>query len=98
MTLTGNKLTPSVGMHLKYKDGTVFQGTIYIPNSLTEADFTEITEEEYQNLTTGDKKVTQQEYNSLIEKLNNLEKTTNSNTEQITQVQEALCEVYEAII
>ncbi|MEF2920655.1 MAG: hypothetical protein U0O22_09360 [Acutalibacteraceae bacterium] len=98
MTLTGNKLTPSKGMYLKYKDGTVFQGTIYIPNSLTEADFIEITEEEYKNLTTGDKEVTQQEYNALMKKLNALEETTNSNTEQITQVQEALCEVYEAII
>ncbi|MEF2919692.1 MAG: hypothetical protein U0O22_04390 [Acutalibacteraceae bacterium] len=98
MTLTGNKLTPSRGMYLKHKDGTVFQGTIYIPKSLTEADFIEITEEEYQNLTTSDKEVTQQEYNALMKKLNALEETTNSNTEQITQVQEALCEVYEAII
>ena len=98
MTLTGNKLTPSVGMHLKYKDGTVFQGTVYIPNSLTETDFTEITEDEYKQLTTGDNEVTQQKYNLLIEKLDALEETTNSNTEQITQVQEALCEVYEAII
>ncbi len=38
------------------------------------------------------------EYISMTERINNLEEQTNTNSNEITSLQEALCEVYETII
>ena len=95
MNLIGNKLTPSNGMHLKrLSDGSVAEGVMYIPSSLSVEDFTEITHEEYlkiiqSNNTTPD---------PILEQLSRLEQQTQANSAEITNVQEALCEIYESII
>jgi hypothetical protein len=104
MTLTGNKLIPSNGMHLqRISDGTVAEGVMYIPSSLSVEDFTEITHEEYLQIIKSeglqsDTDPTTEQLNRLVEQTNeNSTEITNLSTE-ITNLQEALCEVYEAII
>ncbi len=104
MNLTGNKLSPNEGMHLKYKiNGMVFPGEIYIPSTLSENNFEEITADEYnqllnkQELLTEDNSVTKQEYQELSNRLATVEATSIDNSTQITQVQEALCDIYEQI-
>lgn len=104
MTLTGNKLTPSNGMHLKrISDGTVAEGVMYIPSSLSVEDFTEITHEEYLQIIhaeglQSDTDPTTEQLNKLIEQTHaNSTEITNLSTE-MTNLQEALCEVYESII
>lgn len=95
MTLNGNRLTPSEGMHLQRKsDGSVAEGVIYIPPSLTADDFTEITHEEYLKITQKNSTAP----NSILEEINRLKKQTDRNSTEITNLQEALCEVYETII
>ena len=111
MTLTGNKLTPSNGMHLKrISDGSVAEGVMYIPSSLSVEDFTEITHEEYLQIVKAeglqsDTDPATEQLNKTIEQLNKLKNQINENSKgitnlstEITNVQEALCEVYEAII
>ena len=95
MNLIGNKLTPADGMHLKrLSDGTVAEGAMYIPSSLSIGDFTEITHEEYlQIIQAGD--ITP---DPVLEQLSRLEEQTQANSAEITNVQEALCEIYESII
>lgn len=103
MTLTGNKLVPTDGMHLKrISDGTVAEGEMYIPSSLSIEDFTEITHEEYLKIVQANGEPTPdpttEQLNRLAKQINeNATDITNLSTE-ITNVQEALCEVYEAII
>lgn len=95
MTLTGNRLTPSEGMHLQRKsDGSVAEGVIYIPLSLTTDDFTEITHEEYLRITQSNSTPP----DPLIEEIDKLKRQTKRNSDEITGLQEALCEVYETII
>ncbi len=95
MTLTGNKLTPTDGMHLKrISDGTVAEGVMYIPSSLSVEDFTEITHEEYLQIIQANG----EEPDPISEQLNELKKQTDANSTEITNLQEALCEVYESII
>lgn len=110
MTLTGNKLTPAEGMHLKrISDGTVAEGEMYIPSSLSVEDFTEITHEEYLQIIQANADPTPdpttEQLNKTIEQLNKLKNQINENSKgitnlstEITNVQEALCEVYESII
>jgi hypothetical protein len=44
-----NQLIPAIGFHLKnIHTDEVFEGNIYLAKSLSEKDFIEITEEEYQ--------------------------------------------------
>lgn len=96
MTLTGNKLTPSEGMHLKRKsDGSVAEGVMYIPSSLTTDDFMEITHDEYLQIIQANGEPTP---DSISQQLNELQKQTEANSTEITNLQEALCEVYETII
>lgn len=104
MTLTGNKLSPDEGMYLKHKlSNTIFAGDIYIPTTLSEKDFEEITANEYNHLLEEsasqkeDDNMTSQEYVELYERLTKVEATSTDNSNQITQVQEALCEIYEQI-
>ena len=95
MTLTGNKLTPSDGMHLKrISDGTVAEGVMYIPSSLSVEDFTEITHEEYLQIIQANG----EEIDPISEELNKLKTQTEANSTEITNLQEALCEIYETII
>lgn len=95
MTLTGNKLTPTDGMHLKrISDGTVAEGEMYIPSSLSAEDFTEITHEEYLQIIQANG----EEPAPITEEIQQLKKQTNANSTEITNLQEALCEVYETII
>ena len=95
MTLKGNKLMPSVDMHLqRISDGSVAESVMYIPSSLTIDDFTEITHEEYLRITQSNGIPA----DSLTEEINKLKKQTERNSDEITTLQEALCEVYEAII
>lgn len=106
MTLTGNRLTPSEGMHLQRKsDGSVAEGVIYIPLSLTTDDFTEITHEEYLQIVQVDSTTPRPTPDPTTEQLNKLTQQTNANSieitnlsTEITNLQEALCEVYETII
>lgn len=95
MTLTGNKLTPSEGMHLQRKsDGSVAEGAMYIPSSLTVDDFIEITHEEYLRITQSNSTPP----DPLTEEIDKLKRQTKRNSDEITGLQEALCEVYETII
>ena len=95
MNLIGNKLTPADGMHLiRLSDGSVAEGVMYIPSSLSVEDFTEVTHEEYlQIIQAGDTTP-----DPILEQLNELKKQTQANSAEITNVQEALCEIYESII
>lgn len=69
MTLNSNKLTPSSNMHLqRIADGNVFEGSIYIPSSLTIDDFCEITNEEYQSIISQNNELTQAEIGNLLKK------------------------------
>jgi hypothetical protein len=44
-----NQLIPAIGNHLKnIHTDEIFEGSIYLAKSLSEEDFVEITEEEYQ--------------------------------------------------
>jgi hypothetical protein len=104
MTLTGNKLVPNNGMHLKrISDGTVAEGVMYIPSSLSVEDFTEITHEEYLQIIhaeglQSDNDLATEQLNKLKNQINeNSTGITNLSTE-MTNLQEALCEVYESII
>lgn len=95
MTLTGNKLTPSEGMHLQRKsDGSVAEGAMYIPSSLTVDDFIEITHEEYLRITQSNSTPP----DPLTDEIDKLKRQTKRNSDEITSLQEALCEVYETII
>lgn len=95
MTLTGNRLTPTDGMHLKrISDGTVAEGVIYIPSSLSVDDFVEITHEEYLRIIQSNSEI----IDPATEQLKKLEEKININSTEITNLQEAMCEVYEAII
>ena len=87
MNLIGNKLTPSDGMHLKrLSDGTVAEGIMYIPSSLSVEDFTEITHEEYLKLIqqVEDKAV------DLNERISKLEEESCKYNNKITSLQEGL--------
>lgn len=100
MTLTANKLTPSTGMHLqRISDGSVSEGEIWIPPALVD-DFREITHEEYLKLTQEvDTDNTLENRISKLEEQNKiLEQQSRTNADDITNLQEAICEVYESII
>ena len=95
MELIGNKLTPADGMHLKrISDGTVAEGVIYIPSSLSVDDFVEITHEEYLRIIQSNGEI----IDTATEQLKKLEEKININSTEITNLQEAMCEVYESII
>lgn len=48
------KIEPSAGKHLRrIETGEVFNGFIFIPESLSESDFDEITDEEYEEINTN---------------------------------------------
>lgn len=95
MELIGNKLTPADGMHLKrISDGTVAEGVIYIPSSLSVDDFIEITHDEYLRIIQSNGEI----IDPATEQLKKLEEKININSTEITNLQEALCEVYESII
>ena len=100
MTLTGNKLTPNKGMHLqRISDGSVSEGEIWIPPALVN-DFREISHEEYLKLTQEadtEKNITQR-ISKLEEQSKAIAEQSQSNAEEITNLQEAICEVYESII
>ena len=104
MNLIGNKLTPSNGMHLKrISDGSVAEGIMYIPSSLSVEDFTEITHEEYLQIVQAeglqsDTDPTTEQLNKLKNQINENSKGITNLSTEITNVQEALCEVYETII
>jgi hypothetical protein len=106
MTLTGNRLTPTDGMHLKrISDGTVAEGEMYIPSSLSVDDFIEVTHEEYLQIVQADNTIPKPTLDPTAEQLNKLIEQTHANSEEITNLsteitnlQEALCEVYETII
>ena len=93
-------LVPDENMHFqKISNNDVFEGTIYIPDTLSIDDFIQITDEEYQKfIKEGEEEVTQQEYNQLIDRIENVEKQSSENSEQITETQMALCELYEQVI
>ena len=95
MELIGNKLTPTDGMHLKrISDGTVAEGVIYIPSSLSVDDFIEVTHEEYLRIIQSNVEI----IDTATEHLKKLEEKININSTEITNLQEAMCEVYESII
>lgn len=95
MELIGNKLTPADGMHLKrISDGTVAEGVIYIPSSLSVDDFVEITHDEYLRIIQSNGEI----IDTATEQLKKLEEKININSTEITNLQEAMCEVYESII
>lgn len=83
----GNKLTPTEGKHLKRKsDGSIFEGDIFIPDSLTIDDFEEVTYEEYQqsiqqNNTEADL--------DIAERISKLEKENKRNSTELTSLQKA---------
>jgi Uma2 family endonuclease len=94
-------------MHLqRISDGTVAEGVMYIPSSLSVKDFTEITHEEYLQIVQAEGLQSDAENTDpTIEQLNRLVEQTNENSTEITNLsteitnlQEALCEVYESII
>ncbi|MEE1057142.1 MAG: hypothetical protein UH239_07840 [Acutalibacteraceae bacterium] len=92
-------LIPDESMHFqKISSDEVFEGTIYIPDNLSIDDFRQITDEEYQKIIGEGGEVTQQEYNELIDRIEGVEKLSNENSEQITETQMALCELYEQVI
>lgn len=104
MILIDTKLSPDKGMHLMHKvTGNVFEGDIYIPNTLTKDDFEEITAEKYNQLidmkfsNSEGENMTKYEYEELKNRIATVEATSTENSTQITQVQEALCEIYEQI-
>ncbi|MEE1076258.1 MAG: hypothetical protein UHY68_03220 [Acutalibacteraceae bacterium] len=89
----GNKLTPTEGMHLKRKsDGSIFEGDIFIPDSLTTDDFEEVTHEEYlqsiqQNKTEADSDIT--------ERISKLEKESKRNLTELTSLQRGFSSIKE---
>lgn len=92
-------LTPDENMYFqKISSDEVFEGTIYIPDMLSIDDFRQITYEEYQKIIGEGEEVTQQEYSELIDRIESVEKLSNENSEQITETQMALCELYEQVI
>ena len=101
MVLIGRQLIPKENMYLQnIHDQTVYANSIYIPLSLSEEDFKEITKEEYDKIIaieSGDD-VTREEYNKIIERLEQVEETSQDNAIQITDAQIALCEIYEQTI
>lgn len=93
------KLTPDENMHFqKISNNEVYESTIYVPDTLSIDDFRQITEDEYQNIIKEGEEMTQQEYNELIDRIEKVEKQNNENSEQITETQMALCELYEQVI
>ena len=93
------KLIPDKNMHFqKISNNEVYEGVIYVPDTLSVDDFRQITEEEYQKILNEGDEVTQQEYNQLIDRLEKVENQNIENSEQITETQIALCELYEQII
>jgi hypothetical protein len=74
ITGTINKLIPATGYHLKnIHTDEVFEGIIYLAKSLSEEDFVEITEEEYQTIIkdeediNNDEEITGEEFMSMVE-------------------------------
>lgn len=87
MTLTGNKLTPSEGMHLqRISDDRVAEGVMYIPSSLTIDDFTEITYEEYLKIL---QQVDIKPVDDIEQRIEKLEKQSESNANELTSLQKA---------
>jgi hypothetical protein len=99
VTLTDNKLTPSAGMHLqRISDGSVAEGEIYIPPALVD-DFREITHREYLEIIgQADTNVDTDMDNDIVNRVNKLEEQNKNMADEITGLQEAICEVYESII
>lgn len=93
------RLMPDKNMHFqKISNGEVYEGVIYVPDTLSVDDFKQITEEEYQKIINEGGEVTQQEYDELIARLEKVESQNIENSEQITETQIALCELYEQVI
>lgn len=93
------KLIPDKNMHFqKISNNEVYEGVIYVPDTLSVDDFKQITEEEYQKIIKEGGEVTQQEYDELIDRLEKVESQNIENSEQITETQIALCELYEQVI
>lgn len=67
MTINNGIIYPKDGMHLKNtKSGEVYPGYIVPAKSLTETDFTEVSEEEYQAYIGADEDISAEEALSII--------------------------------
>lgn len=93
------KLTPDKDKHFqRISNNEVYEGTIYVPDTINAEDFRQITDAEYQKIVKEGDEVTQQEYDELIDRIINVENKNIENSEQITETQIALCELYEQMI
>lgn len=67
MTINNGIIYPKEGMHLKNtKSGEIYPGYIVPAKSLTETDFTEVSEEEYQAYISADGDISAEEALSII--------------------------------
>lgn len=67
MTINNGIIYPKEGMHLKnIKSGEIYPGYIVPAKSLTEADFTEVSEEEYQAYISAEDEISDTEALSII--------------------------------
>lgn len=67
MKVENGIIYPAENMHLKnIKSGEIYPGYIVPAKSLTEADFTEVSEEEYQDYISADEDISPEEALSII--------------------------------
>ena len=67
MTINNGVIYPEEGMHLKNtKSGEIYPSYIVPAKSLTESDFTEVSEEEYQSYISADEDIPAEEALSII--------------------------------
>ena len=67
MTINNGIIYPKEGMHLKnIKSGEIYPGYIVPAKSLTETDFTEVSEEEYQAYISAEEEISAEEAIGII--------------------------------